>query len=192
MNGSVSAGFLKAMELEMTLIDTKTFNVIPRTSKLKIISSVWAFEVKHFTDGSVKKIKARLCAQEFEQVEGRDYFETFSPMVQWLTVQLILIMTILFDLENQQIDYTAAFVQALIETDVYVETPHLFSTQGYIWKLKMSIYDLKQSSQNYFLHMQGKLEKLGFTQSTADLCLFISPTFICLIYVDNVLLYIHL
>ena len=189
MNGPDSAGFLKAMELEMaTLIEMETFDVIKRTSKLNVISSVWAFKVKRFPDGSVKKLKARLCARGFEQVEGRDYFETFSPVVQWLTVRLILIMTILLGLENQQIDYTAAFVQAPIDTDVYVEMPRLFSTPGSVWKLKKSIYGLKQSPRNYFLHMKGKLEKLGFVQSIADPCLFISPTVICLIYVDDALL----
>ena len=36
--------------------------------------------------------------------------------------------------------------------------------------------------------MKDKLEKLGFAQSIADPCLFISPTVICLIYVDDALL----
>ena len=189
MNGPDAAGFLKAMEIKMTtLIQMETFDVIQRTHKLNVISSVWAFKIKRFPDGSVKKLKARLCARGFEQVEGRDYFETFAPVVQWLTVRLILIMTILLGLENQQIDYTAAFVQAPIDTDVYVEMPRLFSTPGKVWKLKKSIYGLKQSPRNYFLYMKAKLEKLGFAQSIADPCLFISPTVICLIYVDDALL----
>ena len=36
--------------------------------------------------------------------------------------------------------------------------------------------------------MKGKLEKLGFAQSISDPCLFISPSVICLIYVDTALL----
>ena len=91
---------------------------------------MWVFKVKSFLDGSVKKLKARLYAFGFEQAEGRDYLEFFSLVVQWLTVRLILIMTILLGLENQQIDHTTAFVQAPIDTDVYVEMPCLFSTPG--------------------------------------------------------------
>ena len=83
-------------------------------------------------------LKACLCARGFEQVEGRDFFETFSLVVQWLTVRLILIMTILLGLENQKIDYTAAFVQAPIDTDVYVEMSRLFSTPGKVCGLKQS------------------------------------------------------
>ena len=73
MNGPDSAGFLKAMKLKMaSLIEMDTFSVISRTSKLKVISSVWTFKVKPFPDGSVKKLKARVCDRGFEQIEGRD------------------------------------------------------------------------------------------------------------------------
>ena len=66
--------------------------------------------------------------------------------------------------------------------------PKLFTKSGKVWKLKKSIYGLKQSPRNYFLHMKSKLEKLGFRQSIADPCLFISATVVCLIYVDDALL----
>ena len=145
MNGPDSAGFPKAMELEMsTLFDMETFDVDKRLSKHKVISAVWIFKVKRFpSDWSVNKLKAWLCARGFKQIEGQDYFETFSPVVQWFTLRLILIMTILLGLDNQQFDYIAAFVQAPIDTNVYVEMPNLFSTPGIVWKLEKSIYTLK-------------------------------------------------
>jgi hypothetical protein len=189
LNGPEAAGFFKAMELELaTLIEMEVFTVVDRKSWMKVISSVWAFKRKRFPDGSICKLKARLCARGFEQVEGRDYFETFAPVVQWLTVRLILVMTVIMGLENKQIDYTAAFVQAPIDTEVYIEMPKMFSVHGKVWKLRKSIYGLKQSPRNYFLHMKQKLERLGFTQSNADSCLFISTTVICLVYVDDALL----
>ena len=46
---------------------------------------------------------------------------------------------------------------------------------------------MKDSPRNYFLHTKKQLEQLGFTQSTADPCLFISDTVVCLIYVDDAL-----
>jgi hypothetical protein len=104
-----------------------------------------------------------------------------------MTVHIILIMTILLNLENKQIDYTAAFMQAPIDHDVYVEMPKLFQVNGKVWKLKRALYGLKDAPQAYFLHTKGELEELGFRQSDADPCLFISPTVICLIYVDDAL-----
>ena len=139
-NGPNSAVFLKAMELEMAIpIKMETFYVTTCTPKLKVIFPVWAFKVNHFHNWSVKKLKARLCVCGFKQVVGCDYFETFSPIVQSITICTILIKTILLSLENQQIDYTAAFVQAPIGTYVYVEMPQGFATSGEVWKLKKYI-----------------------------------------------------
>jgi len=188
MNSPDAAGFMKAMETEIdTLIHMQAFIVIDKQPWMNIVSSVWAFKRKRYPDGSIRKLKARICARGFEQIEGIDYFETFAPVVQWMTVRIILIMTILLNLENKQIDYTAAFMQAPIDHDVYVEMPKLFQVKGKVWKLKRALYGLKDAPRAYFLHTKGKLEELGFRQSDADPCLFISPTVICLIYVDDAL-----
>jgi hypothetical protein len=46
----------------------------------------------------------------------------------------------------------------------------------------------KQAPRNFFQHLKGKLERIGFTSSTADPCLFISEKVICIVYVDDTLL----
>jgi hypothetical protein len=43
----------------------------------------------------------------------------------WLTVRLLLFMSILLELETTQIDYTAAFVHADIDCLIYVAMPAL-------------------------------------------------------------------
>jgi hypothetical protein len=188
MNSPDAAGFMKAMETELdTLITMKAFIIVDKKNWMNVVSSVWAFKRKRYPDGSIRKLKARICARGFEQIEGVDYFETFAPVVQWMTVRVVLIMTILLNLENKQIDYTAAFLQAPIDHDVYVEMPKLFQVEGKVWKLQRAIYGLKDAPRAYFIHTKNKLEELGFRQSDADPCLFISPTVICLIYVDDAL-----
>ena len=188
MNSPDAAGFMKAMEQEIdTLIRMEAFIVVNEQPWMNVVSSVWAFKKKRYPDGDLRKLKARICARGFEQIEGVDYFETFAPVVQWMTVRIILIMTILLNLENKQIDYTAAFMQAPIDHDVYVEMPKLFQVKGKVWKLKRALYGLKDAPRSFFMHTKRKLEELGFRQSDADPCLFISPTVICLIYVDDAL-----
>jgi hypothetical protein len=188
MNSPDAAGFMKAMEIELdTLIQMEAFIIVDKKQWMNVVSSVWAFKRKRYPDGSIRKLKARICARGFEQIEGVDYFETFAPVVQWMTVRVVLIMTILLNLENKQIDYTAAFLQAPIDHDVYVEMPKLFQVDGKVWKLQRAIYGLKDAPRAYFIHTKNKLDELGFRQSDADPCLFISPTVICLIYVDDAL-----
>ena len=129
MNGPDSTGFMATMEKEIeTLIAMQAFVVVNKEPWMNILSSVWAFRRKRFPDGAIRKLKARICARGFEQKEGIDYFETFAPVVQWMTVRVCLIMIILLDLHNKQIDYTAAFLQAPLDHDVYVEMPKMFKS----------------------------------------------------------------
>jgi hypothetical protein len=87
MNGPYASGFIKAMETEIsTLITMQAFVIVDRQHWMNVVSSVWVFKCKQYTDGSIRKLKARICARGFEQIEGVDYFETFAPVVQWMTV----------------------------------------------------------------------------------------------------------
>jgi hypothetical protein len=107
----------------------------------------------------------------------------------WLTVRLLIIMSILLELETTQIDYTAAFVHAYIDCLVYVAMPPDFGIPGQVWKLRKSLYGLAQLPRNCFFYTRDKLIKMVFVQSEADPCLFISSDIICLIYVDDALLF---
>eukprot|EP00956_Cyclotella_meneghiniana_P031971 scaffold85836_cov36-Cyclotella_meneghiniana.AAC.1 len=70
---------------------------------MNVIDSIWAFKLKRFPDGMVKKFKARFCARgDQEQLEGVDFFETYAPVVQWTTVRLMLILEILLQLKSKQ------------------------------------------------------------------------------------------
>ena len=88
-----------------------------------------------------------------------------------------------------QVDYTSAFLHADIDDTVFVETPREYKGQGKVLKLKKSLYGLKQSPRNFFLHLKSKLESLDFVQSTADLCLFVRHGMICLVHVDDCLFF---
>ena len=61
---------------------------------------------------------------------------------------------------------------------------------GQVLRLKKSLYGLRQAPRNFFLHLRNKLEAVGFQQATEiDPCLFISDKVICLVYVDDTLLF---
>jgi Reverse transcriptase (RNA-dependent DNA polymerase) len=118
-----------------------------------------------------------------------DFFDTYAPVMAWSTVRLLLILSVMMGLATKQVDYTLAFVQADIKDDVYIRMAKGFEQPGHVYKLKKSVYGLRQSPLNFFEHLKNGLESRGFTQSQHDPCLFISPSVICLCYVDDCLFF---
>ncbi|KAG7368580.1 reverse transcriptase RNA-dependent DNA polymerase [Nitzschia inconspicua] len=192
MNGPHRAGFLEAMKLEIeTLTNMYCWDVVDRIAGMNVLPSTWAFKLKRYPDGSVRKYKARFCAGGHRQIEGVDFFETFAPVVNWTTVRLLLILSQVLGLSSRQVDYTAAFIHAPIHDVVYVRMPRGFAEEGKVLKLRRSLYGLKQSPRNFFLHLKSNLEACGFRNPSPDTdpCLFVSDKVVCVVYVDDTLLW---
>jgi hypothetical protein len=155
------------------------------------LPSTWAFKIKRYPDGRVKKFKARFCARGDRQQEGIDYFETWAPVVQWSTVRIVMILAAKLGLISVQCDITAAFIHGRVQETIYVHQPRGFH-QGQgdeVLKLKRTLYGLKQSPRYFFKYFTERLLKQGLTASKFDPCLFMSKTLIVIIYVDYSLIY---
>jgi Reverse transcriptase (RNA-dependent DNA polymerase) len=190
MNGPDADGYWNAMETEIVTLEGKdSWDIVDRTPGMNVLDSTWAFKCKRYPDGMVRKLKARFCVRGDKQIEGVDYFDTFAPVVQWATIRLLLMVSLMMNLSTRQVDYTAAFLHAPLDDEVYCEMPRGFRQKGKVLKLKRSLYGLKQSPKNFFEHLKGRLEMLGFEQSISDPCLFIHDKVILVSYVDDCLLY---
>lgn len=79
----------EAMQSEFqALVDNQTWDLVPYTRDMKVISNKWLYKVKTNVDGTLERLKARLVAREFEQFAGIDFMETFSPVVKATTIRL--------------------------------------------------------------------------------------------------------
>ena len=190
MNGPFADEFWKAAVTELeTLEGMDAWEIVDQTDEMNVIDSTWAFKLKRYPDGLIKKFKARFCARGDQQKEGIDFFETYAPVVQWTTVRLMLILEILLDLKSKQGDVTAAFLHADLEEgeEVYVRMPQGFRKSGKVLKLKKTLYGLRQSPRAFWKFMVEKMQICGMTQSEFDPCLFIGKTVTCIMYVDDLL-----
>ena len=76
--------FVEAMQKEINdRLKCKHWEVILRSEvpkNVKTIMSIWSFKRKRFTDGSLNKHKARLCAHGGHQQWGVNYWENMSRL----------------------------------------------------------------------------------------------------------------
>ena len=131
MNGEHAEEYIKAMQMEITtLVQQRTWISDPRTSKLNVLKSTWAFKLKRLPDGTPYRFKARFCARGDLQREGVDFFDTYAPVVQWSTIRLLLSTVLTEGWATRHVDYTNAFAQANLKEEVYLEFPKMFAPKS--------------------------------------------------------------
>ena len=177
-----------------TLTEMGTWSVVPRTvataKGAKIIKSTWALRLKRAPSGEATKHKARLCVRgDLETPE--DYGESFSPVVQWSTVRLMLILSIVHGLHTRQVDYVNAFAQADLQREVFMELPQGVESpnaEPCILQLHKSLYGMSDAPLMFFELLKKNLVEVGFKQmDLIDPCLFVHKHAICVTYVDDCL-----
>ena len=91
-----------------------------------------------------------------------------------------------------QMDVKSAYLHADIKEQVYMSPPKGYEVEGKVWRLKKSLYGLKQSGRNWHHLLHDYLVKLDFVQSSGDPCLYIKrngdEVLILLVWVDDIIL----
>ena len=54
---------------------------------------------------------------------GIDFVETFSPMVKYVTIQVVLALAVNSGWSLRQLDVESAFLHGTLQVDVYMEQP---------------------------------------------------------------------
>ena len=101
-----------------------------RNYKHRPIMAIWSFKQKRSPTGEITKYKARLCCHGRQTVKGEHYDKTFSPVVSWSTVRLMLTLSLIQGWHARQMDFILAFPQAKVRTDLYMHVPEKFSVQN--------------------------------------------------------------
>ncbi|KAL2239868.1 UNVERIFIED_CONTAM: Retrovirus-related Pol polyprotein from transposon RE1 [Sesamum indicum] len=183
-----------AMNEEIQALEkNQTWKLTPLPPGKRAIGNKWVYKVKLRADGSIERYKARLVAKGYNQVEGVDYIESFSPVAKAVTVRLFLTLAAAKGWALQQLDVNNAFLHGHLDEDIYMFPPAGCKVgPGLVCKLERSLYGLKQASRQWNVELTMRLQEFGFVQCAHDHCLFILHTgrglISLLVYVDDILL----
>ena len=181
-----------AMQKEMeSIYSNDVWDLVELPKDCKTVGSKWVFKRKTYADGSIDRYKARLVAQGFSQRCGRDYDETFSPVIRFESLRTLIALAVQKGIQLHQLDITAAFLNGELEEKVFMRQPEGFVEDGkehLVCKLKHSLYGLKQSPRCWNHTLDTHLKSMGFVQSPSDPCIYTSSegeTCLIGVYVDD-------
>ena len=178
--------WLQAMHEELqSLNKNNTWTLVDKPKDRRIINCKWVFKIKKDTKGDIMKFKARLVAVGSSQTHGIDYVETFSPVIKWETVKILLTIC---ETPLIHIDISSAYLHGNLEEEIYMQQPPGFKTDNQVCLLNKSLYGLKQSGRVWNDTLSNSLKKFNMVQSDYDPCLYTSKTTILLVYVDDILI----
>jgi hypothetical protein len=75
---------------------------------------------------AIDRYKARLVAKGYKQKYGIDYEEVFAPVARLDTVRLLISLAAHHSWKIYQLDVKSAFLNGVLEEEVYVEQPEGF------------------------------------------------------------------
>ena len=140
----------KAIQAEL---ESMRLRGVFRAAKLpkghRAIGKKWVFKIKRKADGSIDKYKARLVAKGFKQKYGIDYTETFSPVVKYVTLRMVIAIAKYFGWTIDQLDVVTAFLYGVMKEKVFCVIPEGVELEGSFDCLELvkAIYGLKQASR---------------------------------------------
>ena len=172
------------------LFKNDTWELVDLPPGRKAIKSKWVFKLK--IDG---RFRACLVAKGFTQIPGIDYDETFSPVARFESLRLLLALAALENWEIHQMDVKSAFLNGVLNEEIYMEQPQGFVAAGQenkVCRLKKAIYGLKQASRTWNQQFHGVLSELGFKRTYSDAGIYVrhqnrgSGLLIVVLYVDDI------
>ncbi|CAI7825491.1 unnamed protein product [Closterium sp. NIES-54] len=166
-----SSQWQTAMDAEMaSLKSTSTYVDAVPPSGANIVDGMWIFRVKR-PSGSLLVFKTRYVARGFNQRQGVDFFQNFSPTPKMTTLRVLLHVAAQHDYELHSLDFSTAFLQGSLHEEIWLRHPPGFTG-------------------SFPAGTQTTIAALGFAPSTADPSLFLRtdtslPLLYILVYVDD-------
>lgn len=187
--------WIKAMDEEINAIErNETWELTDLPDSKDCIGVKWVYKTKRNVEGNVDKYKARLVVKGYKQKYGIDYEETFAPVARMETVRVVLAIAAQYKLKVHQMDVKSAFLNGVLNEEVYVEQPSGYETKGKeskVYRLKKALYGLKQAPRAWYSRIDSYFINKNFCKCDGEPTLYIKENkgmiLIVVLYVDDLL-----
>ena len=126
------SNWVNAMHEELENFErNQVWELVEPPPNCKPIGTKWVWKNKEGENGEVVRNKARLVAQGFSQKEGIDYEETFAPVARLEAIRILLAFAVAKGFKLFQMDVKSAFLNGIIEEEVYVRQPPGFESEKF-------------------------------------------------------------
>jgi len=115
--------------------------------KQKTVKTRFVFYIKHDAEGTMTRYKARLAAQGFNQVPGRDFDETWAQVPNAATTRAMFSVAVANDWEIHHVDVQTAFLNAKMDKEMYLKLPDgvEYGDSGEIFRPNLALGGTKQA-----------------------------------------------
>ena len=89
----------------------------------------------------------------FNQKQGIDFDEIFSPIVKMCSIRVILGLVARMNLESEKLDVKTAFMYCDLDEEIFMKQLEGFKVkekENMVYKLKKSLYGLKQAPRQWY------------------------------------------
>lgn len=176
------------------LVENHTWDIVYIPKDQKVLKGKWVFKIKRSNEGTISRYKARWVAKGFEQREGIDYEETFSPVAKSCSIRILFALAAYYGWFIEHLDAVTAYLNSNIDVLLYVELPDEYKQADRAALLRKTIYGLKQSARQWNKNLSAKLFRAGLTRLMSDYSVFIrnagtTRVVIVIVYVDDFLVF---
>ena len=154
-----------------------TWEILKKTSLPRganLIPPTWAFNIKRYSDGIMRKHKAISRVRGYRQIKNVYYFESYTTVVSWLNIRMVIHIAAQHGCANWQVDFLNTFIKTTLEGEGYVKIPAMFSDKNLnseetvLLKLNKSLYRLVQDPCTWYQLFQKGLKSIEFDLSDLD------------------------
>ena len=159
----------------------------PRVKGQKVLDCKWVYVYKFDKHSRFQKVKSRLVVRGDQQAKNLTE-NTYAATLAGRSFRTLMAISARFDLELLQYDAVNAFVNAKLDSDVFMKMPPGHRRQGMIFKLNKALYGLRKSPLLWQKELTRTLTELGFQIIPHEPCCFIKGGIILFFYVDDIVI----